>query len=121
MKTSSAKAKGRRLCQSVVDLLLAAFDTLQPDDLIVTSSGATGEDIRLSPLARQAFPFSVECKNQEKLNIWAALEQAESNCAGFTPLLVFSRNRSKTYAVIEVDKFIEIVKEANCATKNRKI
>jgi len=109
VRTSSAKAKGRRLCQSVVDLLLAAFDTLQPDDLIVTSSGATGEDIRLSPLARQKFPFSVECKNQEKLNIWEALKQAESNCGKFTPLLIFSRNRSKTYAVVELSEFIKLV------------
>ena len=39
--------------------------------------GDSGEDILLSPAARKLFPFSVECKNQEKLNIWSSLEQAE--------------------------------------------
>lgn len=106
MKTSSAKAKGRRLCVGVVERLLLAFPQLQQDDLKVTSSGATGEDICMSPLARQNFPFSIECKNQESLNIWKALEQAQNNCGAHTPLLVFSRNRSKVYCAMELDALI---------------
>ena len=27
---------------------------------------------------RKLFPFSVECKNQEKLNIWSSLEQSKT-------------------------------------------
>ena len=73
--------------------------------------GASGEDILLSPAARKLFPFSVECKAQEKLNIWSALEQAEENSSGHTPLLIFKRNRTKTYAVLEFDKLLELLSD----------
>ena len=56
--------------------------------------------------------FSFECKNQEKLSIWDSLKQAEENSGGHTPLLVFKRNRSKTYAVIDFEKFLELIKKA---------
>jgi hypothetical protein len=73
--------------------------------------GDSGEDILLSPAARRLFPFSVECKNQEKLNIWGALEQAEENSGNHTPLVIFKRNRSKTYTVLEFDKLLELLDE----------
>ena len=47
MKTSSAKAKGRRLQQKVRDLLLETFTELQPDDIRSTSMGVSGEDLQL--------------------------------------------------------------------------
>jgi len=74
--------------------------------------GASGEDILLSPAARKLFPFSVECKAQESLNIWSALEQAEENSNGHIPLLIFKRNRTKTYAVLEFDKLLELLDES---------
>ena len=49
MKTSSAKAKGRRLQQKVRDLLLETFTELEPDDIRSTSMGVSGEDLQLSP------------------------------------------------------------------------
>ena len=42
--------------------------------------GAGGEDLIMARAARQMFPFSVECKNVEKLNVWEAYEQAKANC-----------------------------------------
>ena len=102
MKTRSAKNKGKRLQNNVRDILLEAFkDTLEEDDVKSTTMGESGEDIQLSPAARKLIPYAFECKNQEKLNIWSALEQAESNGEKGTPVLVFKRNRSKTYAVIQ--------------------
>ena len=53
----------------------------------------------------------MECKNQEKLNIWGALEQAEENSGDHAPLVIFKRNRSKTYAVLEFDKLLELLNE----------
>jgi hypothetical protein len=73
--------------------------------------GESGEDIKLSPAARKLIPYSFECKNQEKLSIWSSLEQAESNAGKHIPLLVFKRNRSKTYAVLEFDKLLELLNE----------
>ncbi len=111
MKPRSAKNKGKRLQNKVRDLILEKFNTLEPDDVRSITMGDSGEDILLSPAARRKFPFSVECKNQEKLNIWSSLEQAETNSGKHIPLLVFKRNRTKTYAVLEFDKLLELIDE----------
>tara|TARA_B100000424_G_C22610152_1_gene340030 strand:+ start:239 stop:571 length:333 start_codon:yes stop_codon:yes gene_type:complete len=110
MKTRSAKNKGKRLQNSVRDILLETFKQLEPDDIKSTTMGESGEDIQLSPAARKLIPFAFECKNQEKLNIWSALEQAESNSEKGKPVLVFKRNRSKTYAVLQIEDFMELIK-----------
>ena len=112
MKTRSAKNKGKRIQNSLRDLLLETFkEQLEPDDIKSTTMGESGEDIQLSPAARKLFPFSVECKNQEKLNIWSSLQQAEDNAGEHIPLVVFKRNRSKTYVAFELDKLMEILNE----------
>ena len=117
MKTSSAKAKGRRLQQKVRDLLLETFTELEPDDIRSTSMGVSGEDLQLSPAARKLIPFAIECKNQEKLNVWDSLKQAEENSGDYDTVLIFKRNRSKTYAVINIEKFIELINENNKSSK----
>ena len=111
MKSRSAKNKGKRLQNKVRDLILEKFQQLEEDDVRSTTMGDSGEDVLLSPAARKLFPFSVECKNQEKLNIWSSLEQAENNSGSYTPLLIFKRNRTKTYAVIEFKRLLELLDE----------
>ena len=111
MKPRSAKNKGKRLQNKIRDLILEKFDSLEPDDVRSITMGDSGEDILLSPVARRLFPFSVECKNQEKLSIWSALEQAEENSGDHVPLVIFKRNRTKTYAVLEFDKLLELLNE----------
>ena len=112
MKTRSAKNKGKRLQNDVRDLILETFTELEPDDVRSTTMGDSGEDVLLSPAARKLFPFSVECKNQEKLNIWEALDQAEGNSGKHTPLVIFKRNRSKTYAVLEFKELLKLLDES---------
>jgi len=116
----SRKAKGRRLQQKVRDLLLETFsDHLENDDIRSTSMGVSGEDLQVSPAARKLIPYSWEMKNQEKINIWDSIKQSEDNCPeNATPVLVFKRNRSKTYAVINIEKLIELIYEsANKSTE----
>ena len=117
MKTRSAKNKGKRLQNKVRDLLLETFSDLEPDDIRSAIMGETGEDIKLSPAARRLIPYSFECKNQEKINIWDSLQQAEENCGDYDPVLIFKRNRSKTYAVVNVEKFIELINENSKSSK----
>ena len=112
MKPRSAKNKGKRLQNTIRDLILEKFDSLEKDDVRSITMGDSGEDILLSPAARRLFPFSVECKNQEKLNIWSALVQAEENSGDHAPLVIFKRNRTKTYAVLEFDKLLELLNES---------
>ena len=110
MKTQSAKSKGRRLQQWVRNILIEKLD-VHPEDVESRSMGSSGEDLIMARSARSKFPYSIECKNQEKLNIWSALEQAEENSGNHIPLVIFKRNRSKTYAVLEFDKLLELLNE----------
>ena len=45
--------------------------------------------------------------------MWQAIEQAESNCEDRAPVVVFKRNRSKTYLTIEFDSFVKLIGENN--------
>lgn len=110
MRPSSAKAKGRRLQNQIRELILENFPQLHPDDVKTAIMGESGVDIKLSPAARNLFPYSVEAKNQEKLNIWSALDQAEENNKEEThPLLFFKRNRSKLYVAFEAEHLFELL------------
>jgi len=109
MKTSSCKAKGRTLQKEVIAFLKFRYG-FNDDDLKSIPMGCSGEDIWLSTEARKVFPFSVECKNQENISIWKCIQQAETNAKEHIPLLIFRRNNSKTYAVIEFTKLVELLK-----------
>ena len=111
MKPRSAKNKGKRLQNKIRDLILEKFNQLEPDDVRSVTMGESGEDILLSPAARKLFPFSTECKNQEKINIWSSLEQAETNSGKHIPIVIFKRNRSKTYVALEFEKLLELLNE----------
>ena len=111
MSAKSAKAKGRRLQNLTRDQLRDAFPSLEEDDIKSQTMGMPGEDIVLSPAARKLIEYSFECKNKERLDLWKSLEQAEENSADRAPVLVIKRNRSKVYAVIEFNSFIELIKE----------
>jgi hypothetical protein len=108
VKTSSAKAKGRRACAELAAALYAHAPSLQPGDIEVTSSGATGEDLKLSPAARKIYPFAIEVKNQEALNIWASLDQAKTHVSQrqVFPLLAFKRNKSEMYVAMSLADFL---------------
>lgn len=109
ISTQSAKAKGRRLQQTVRDAILAAFSELESDDVRSTSMGAGGEDILLSPLARKCFSYTVECKNLAKIAVFTYYEQAKGHTA-HEPLVVIKQNRSKPLAVVDFEHFMDLVR-----------
>ena len=111
MSAKSAKAKGRRLQNYLRDILRDKFPKLEEDDIKSQTMGMAGEDIVLSPAARKIIKYSFECKNKERLDLWKSLVQAEENSSDRCPVLVIKRNHSKVYAVIELDNFINLIKE----------
>lgn len=122
MKIKSAKAKGRNLQNLVRDKLRNIFihswtkyPRLEEDDIKSQTMGMGGEDIVLSPKAKKFIPYSFECKNTERLNLWQSLSQCEGNSEGRIPVLIIKRNRSKVYAVIEFDNFTNLIKENKCS------
>ena len=109
MRPQSAKAKGRLFQQWVRDQLIEHRE-IHPEDIESRSMGAGGEDLIMARDARQKFPFSIECKNQERVNVWQSYEQAKTNCKGYEPLLVIKRNRSKPLVVMDAEHFVSLFK-----------
>ena len=107
MKTQSTKAKGRKLQQWMRDLLIEKLD-VHPEDIESRSMGAGGEDLIMARSARKKFPYSIECKNQEKVNIWDAYEQAEENSKNYEPIVVLKRNNTKPLVLIDADYFVNL-------------
>ena len=111
MKTSSAKAKGRRLQQWFRDLLIEKLE-VHPEDIESRSMGAGGEDLIMARAARKKFPYSIECKNQESVNVWNAYEQAEENSGDYEPIVVIKRNNTKPLVLVDADYFVRLHNES---------
>ncbi len=110
MRTQSKKAKGRRLQQWVRDLLIEKLE-VHPEDIESRSMGAGGEDLIMSRSAREKFPYSIECKNQESLNVWKSYEQAQQNSGNYEPIVVIKRNNVKPLVLVDADYFVELHKK----------
>tara|TARA_Y100000114_G_scaffold24471_1_gene20173 strand:- start:63 stop:479 length:417 start_codon:yes stop_codon:yes gene_type:complete len=109
MKTQSAKAKGRRFQQWVRDKLIEVLD-IHPEDIESRSMGAGGEDLIMARAARETFPYSIECKNQEKINLWESYKQATENSGKYEPVVFIKRNNHKPLVVVDADYFINLHK-----------
>ena len=107
LKPSSAKAKGRRFQQWVRDKLIETLN-VHPEDIESRSMGAGGEDLIMARAAREKFPYSIECKNQEAVNVWKSYEQATENSGNYEPLLIIKRNNSKPLVVIDAEYFVRL-------------
>lgn len=107
---ASRKSKGRKLQNEVVNKLREYYSAALSDgDIKPAVMGETGRDVKLSPLAKTIIPYDIECKNTERLDLWGSIKQCEENTSkDRIPLLIFKRNRSKTYAVLELDKLLEL-------------
>jgi hypothetical protein len=107
VKTQSAKAKGRRLQQWFRDLLIENLG-VHPEDVESRSMGAGGEDLIMARAAREKFPMSIECKNQEKVNVWESYKQAEDNSGKYEPVVIIKRNKSKPLVVVDAEYFVSL-------------
>jgi hypothetical protein len=110
MKTQSAKAKGRKLQQWFTTLLVNALG-MDEEDMESRPMGSKGEDIIMGKLSRNKFPYSIECKNQESVNVWKAYAQAQENCKSYEPLVVIKRNRSKPLVLVDAEHFVSLFEE----------
>ena len=107
MKPQSAKAKGRRLQQWFRDLLIEKLN-IHPEDIESRSMGAGGEDLIMARAAREKFPYSVECKNQEKINLWESYNQAQQNSKNHEPVVILKRNNSKPLILVDAEYFVKL-------------
>ena len=83
---------------------------IHEDDIKTAVMGESGEDIKMARAARDKFPFSIECKNVEKLNVYNAYEQACANAGGNEPIIIMKKNRKKPLVVIDAEAFVQLIK-----------
>ena len=110
MKTQSAKAKGRRLQQEFRKLLIEELN-IHPEDIESRSMGAGGEDLIMARAAREKFPYSIECKNQERLNLWESYKQATENSKDYEPIVVIKKNNHKKLVIVDAEYFVKLHNE----------
>lgn len=121
MKTSSAKAKSRRLQDKVAFKIRDLFKgILTNGDIKPAIMGTSGTDVVLSPSAKNLIAFDIECKNVEKLigsNLTDAINQCEANTEiGRIPLLIFKKNGESERVILKLEDFIKLIYPNNDVT-----
>ena len=74
--------------------------------------GAGGEDVQLSPAARELFTYTVECKNRKAIAVYKDYEQAKTHGL-IEPLVISKQNNSKPLALVDAQHFIDLVQKIN--------
>ena len=116
IKPSSAKAKGRdfqyKICQMIADKFGVEFVQSDDDCLIHSREmGQHGKDIVLRGEVKKKFPYSIECKAQESVNITEFVNQARENSTETEPwLLIFKKKSlgSEPLVCLEFSRFLSL-------------
>ena len=107
IKTSSAKAKGRKLQQFVAKAILDLIPSLENDDVKSTGMGQPGEDVQMSPAARKKLPITIECKARKNIAVYSYYDQAVENAPpGMEPIVVIKADRKKPLVVVDAKFFL---------------
>jgi hypothetical protein len=116
IKVSSAKAKGRNLqkwtCEKVAKVLDLPYG--YEDDRLIQPRlmGQSGTDVVLRGEAREHFPFDIECKATEKINLYADIEQAKKNTLNDRIwLLVHKKSRQDPIVVMDANFFFLLIEK----------
>lgn len=110
---SSAKAKGRIFQQDIAKRIsmLLGIPWGYNEQIAPREMGQSGTDIRLIADAKDRFPWSVECKRVESVNLFAAVKQAKSNQVSGTDWVLFlKRSREDAVAVLDIDVFFDLLR-----------
>jgi len=105
IKISSRKGKARNLqmfiCKEIADMLGINFNQ-QDDQCLIHSRemGQSGADIIVRGEAKKLFPFAIECKSSETLQLTEAIDQAKSNAKDDPWMVIHKRKVLKSPIVI---------------------
>jgi len=105
IKISSRKQKGRNLqkwvCEQIAKLFNIEYDQ-QDDNCPIHSRemGQSGVDVIIRGELQQRFPFAIECKSSEQLNLPQTIKQTKKNAKGKYWIIVHKRKAFKKPVVI---------------------
>jgi hypothetical protein len=74
--------------------------------------GAQGEDVQLSPAARKAFPYQIECKAKARAQVYTWYEQAQTH-GKHEPIVFIKQDRQKPLVVLDAEHFLSLIKRIN--------
>jgi len=76
--------------------------------------GESGIDVKLSEKAREEFPYAVEAKAYKRIALFQWWKQTVDNAKKeeLKPLLVFKQDRAKPLVALELEEFVEVLKDA---------
>lgn len=72
--------------------------------------GASGEDVQLSPAARNLVNYCIECKNRAAIAVYKDYEQAKTHGL-VEPLVILKQNNSKPLALVDAEHFFDLVQK----------
>jgi hypothetical protein len=72
--------------------------------------GAGGEDVQLSPKARELVPHTIECKNRKAIAVFKDYAQAKTHGKG-EPLVVLKQNNSKPLALVDAEYYFDLIQK----------
>lgn len=108
IKIQSGKKKGRNLqqwvCQKIADLFGIEYN--QQDDGCVIHSremGQSGVDIIIRGNIKEMFPFAIECKSSEQLNLLNTIQQAKKNTKENEWWVIVYKNKSMRNPIVIMD------------------
>ena len=113
IQVSSAKAKGRACqnwtCEQISKL--TGYIWGKDEMIAAREMGQSGVDVRLVADAKEAFPWSVECKWQESLSLPSAVKQAKENQKPGTDWLLVTRRKREGYLVtLDAEVFFDLLR-----------
>jgi hypothetical protein len=102
---SSAKAKGCGLqhwtCEQISNILSIPFENKNDQcEIHCREMGQSGTDVILRGKAFKRFPYSIECKNTENINLLDAVNQAKSNQQKDTDWLLIHKKKALAKPII---------------------
>lgn len=109
MKASGKRQKGARLERKIASEIRRVLDLKAKRSFQSGAHWSWKSDIYAPGLN-----FSIEAKNQEKVRLWEFWDQAEKARKPFSPpVLMISGNYRPILAVMNLDDWLNLVKERN--------
>jgi hypothetical protein len=107
VKPSGRKQKGRRL-----ELKVAKLIRRSGLDKKARPSFQSGAQWQWKSDIYTSIPFSLECKNAERIRLWDWWEQARAGSTTLKPpVLVVSSNHRPILAIMDIDEWLNVIKE----------
>ena len=106
MKPASAIKKGKRLEQKIASLMRSKLG----NNIAVRMAGSGSGAIKGDVYNRY---FTLEAKNQEKVNLWKFWDQTTAQVQfNKPPVLAISGNNRPILVVMDINDWLDLVKEA---------